>query len=178
MGVVAPNTLEREFNPDRIEQKWVTDVTEFSVNGQKLFLSPVMDLFNKEIIAYEFDTAPSFSLVRSMLEKAWTKRRSHLPIILHPDQGWQYQMASFRRLLQQQNVIQSMSRNENCLDYAVMESFFAILKIELFYPGQFESFEHLQAEISNDIDYYKEDRISVQLKGLRPIQHKIQQYLT
>lgn len=176
VGVVAPNILERRFNPDGIEQKWVTDVTEFRVNGKKLFLSPVMDLYNREIIAYQFDSAPSFTMVRSMLEKAWRKRRLHQPITLHSDQGWQYQMAAFRRELQQQNVVQSMSRKGNCLDNAVMESFFAILKTELFHSRQFSSVEHLRTEISEYIDYYNKERISKRLSGLSPVQYRTQHH--
>ena len=130
VGEIAPNVLERRFKADEPEQKWVTDVTEFKVNGEKLYLSPVMDLYNREIVAFQLDVQPSFKMVRAMLDKAWARRRSRRPLVLHSDQGWQYQMSAFRRQLDEQQITQSMSRKGNCLDNAAMESFFAVLKSE------------------------------------------------
>ena len=128
VGEIAPNVLERRFKADEPEQKWVTDVTEFKVNGEKLYLSPVMDLYNREIVAFQLDVQPSFKMVRAMLDKAWARRRSRRPLVLHSDQGWQYQMSAFRRQLDEQQITQSMSRKGNCLDNAAMESFFALLQ--------------------------------------------------
>ncbi len=107
VGRVAPNLLERKFNAAKPNVKWVTDVTEFNVNGQKLYLSPVMDLFNGEIVAYETHTRPQFSLVGSMLKKALKRLSPTDKPMLHSDQGWQYQQPTYRRMLAEKDVTQS-----------------------------------------------------------------------
>lgn len=173
-GQVAPNLLERRFQADRPQQKWVTDVTEFNVNGQKLYLSPVMDLHNREIIAYQTDRRPSFEMVSTMLAKAVAKWESGTPLVLHSDQGWQYQMRAFRRQLDERGITQSMSRKGNCLDNAAMESFFATLKSELFYLKRFISLEQLEHELAQYIHYYNHERIMLKLKGLSPVQYRTQ----
>ena len=116
VGQTAPNLLARRFKADRPEQKWVTDVTEFNVNGQKLYLSTVMDLHNREIIAYQTDCRPSFEMVSTMLSKAVAAKQTDERLILHSDQGWHYQMRAFRRQLDERGISQSMSRKGNCLD--------------------------------------------------------------
>ncbi|RMH87319.1 IS3 family transposase [Lysobacter pythonis] len=174
VGGVAPNLLERDFKADEPEQKWVTDVTEFKVNGEKLYLSPVMDLYNREIVAFQLDAQPSFKMVRAMLDKAWAKRRTRRPLVLHSDQGWQYQMSAFQRQLDQHQVTPSMSRKGNCLDNAAMESFFATLKSELFYLKKFADVEQLRKEVADYIHYYNHDRIMLKLKGLSPVQYRTQ----
>ncbi|ETF03595.1 transposase IS3, partial [Advenella kashmirensis W13003] len=128
----VPNLLARHFQADRPNQKWVTDVTELNVRGEKLYLSPVMDLFNGEIVSYAMHRRPKFSLVSIMLKKAMSKLRSTEAPMLHSDQGWQYQMSAYRRQLADRQLIQSMSRKGNCLDNAAMESFFGTLKSEFF----------------------------------------------
>jgi putative transposase len=121
-GRVAPDLLKRQFTAQSANQKWVTDVTEFNVAGDKLYLSPVMDLYNGEIIAFETATRPIFKLVGNMLAKALDSLGNTEKPILHSDQGWQYQMPAYRRLLQRRDIVQSMSRKGNCLDNAAMES--------------------------------------------------------
>lgn len=172
VGLIAPNLLQRQFEAERPGQKWVTDVTEFKVKGEKLYLSPVMDLHNREIIAYETDRRPSFNMVSTMLAKASAKREAGEPLILHSDQGWQYQMRAFRRQLDEQGISQSMSRKGNCLDNAAMESFFATLKTELFYLKRFTSLDQLEHELAQYIHYYNNERIMLRLKGLSPVQYR------
>lgn len=174
VGRVAPNLLKREFNAHKPNQKWVTDVTEFNVDGQKLYLSPVMDLYNGEIVAWHTDRRPSFELVSGMLKKAFTRLGDNDRPLLHSDQGWQYQMPAYRRLLGQRAMTQSMSRRGNCLDNAAMESFFGTLKSECFRLHRFESIEQLQAELGRYIHYYNHDRIKLKLKGLSPVQYRTQ----
>ncbi|MFZ6644048.1 transposase, partial [Undibacterium sp. TC4M20W] len=101
----------------------VTDVTEFNVAGEKLYLSPVMDLYNREIIAFETARRPVYELVGKMLKNALVKLKAHQKPVLHSDQGWQYRMLAYQRALQQKQVVQSMSRKGNCIDNAAMESF-------------------------------------------------------
>ncbi|ONY04250.1 transposase, partial [Burkholderia cenocepacia] len=148
VGRVAPNLLRRQFDAERPNQKWVTDVTEFNVEGQKLYLSPVMDLYNGEIVAYQMDERPSFELVSCMLKKALAKLDDEGRPLLHSDQGWQYQMPAYRRLLKQHALTQSMSRRGNCLDNAAMESFFGTLKSECYRLTRFASVEQLRDALS------------------------------
>ena len=173
-GPLVPDHLKRAFTAERMHQHWVTDVTEFNVGGEKLFLSPIMDLYNREIIAYETSTQPSFPLVGHMLRKTLRHRVDPVPLLLHSDQGWQYQMVAFRRLLAKHGVTQSMSRKGNCLDNAAMESFFAILKSEMFHGVRFANLDDLAKEIARYIDYYNHDRIKLKLDDLSPVQYRIQ----
>lgn len=173
-GRVAPDLLQRRFSAERMNQKWTTDVTEFNVAGEKLFLSPVMDLHNGEIIAYETARRPIFKLVKDMLDKALTTLDDKDRPILHSDQGWQYQMPAWSRMLESRNIAQSMSRKGNCFDNAAMESFFARLKSELFHPNHFESIESLRDGVEDYIHYYNNDRIRLKLKGLSPVQYRTQ----
>jgi len=173
-----PNLLARQFHATRPNQKWVTDVTEFNVRGNKLFLSPVMDLYNGEIIAYEMHERPLFSLVSNMLKKAFATLKSEEALLLHSDQGWQYQMTLYRSHLNKWGITQSMSRKGNCLDNAAMESFFATLKTELFYLENFTNIEQLKSGIQKYIHYYNNHRIKLNLKGLGPVQYRKQTFKT
>lgn len=168
------NVLDRQFRADQPNQKWVTDVTEFNVRGDKLYLSPVMDLYNGEIVAYETQRRPDFSLVSNMLKKALGKLNSEQAPLLHSDQGWQYQMPAYRRQLEAGGLTQSMSRKGNCLDNAAMESFFGTLKSEYFYLNKFDSIELLEDGLRQYIHYYNHERIKTKLKGLSPVQYRTQ----
>jgi len=171
----APNLLNRQFDAARPNEKWVTDVTEFNVRGEKLYLSPVMDLYNGEIIAYEIQKRPLFSLVANMLKKALRKLKGQNDKpLLHSDQGWQYQMPAYRKKLADKGLTQSMSRKGNCLDNATMESFFGTLKSEFFYLNKFANVDQLQAGLHQYIRYYNHHRIKLKLKGLSPVQYRIQ----
>jgi putative transposase len=174
VGRIAPNILQRQFDAQRPNQKWVTDVTEFNVGGQKLYLSPVMDLYNGEIVAYQTARRPVFEMVTNMLKKAFARLALNDKPILHSDQGWQYQMPGYRYLLNQRAINQSMSRKGNCLDNAAMESFFGTLKSEFFYLNKFSSVDDLQAGLERYIHYYNHDRIKLKLKGLSPVQYRTQ----
>lgn len=177
-GRASPNRLKRRFEAERPNQKWVTDVTEFSVAGEKLYLSPVMDLYNGEIIAYEAAKRPTFDLVTSMLEKALCRLKPSDKLLIHSDQGWQYQMLQYRQTLRDKCVRQSMSRKGNCLDNAAMESFFAVLKSEFYYLNKFTSVEQLKQGLAAYIHYYNHDRIKMKLGGLSPVQYRAQSAYT
>jgi transposase InsO family protein len=177
IGRAAPDVLQRQFKAPLPQQKWVTDVTEFNVNGEKLYLSPVMDLYNGEIISYQTARRPTFDLVSKMLKKAFNKLTSQARPVLHSDQGWQYQMPAYKRLLQAHAVTQSMSRKGNCLDNAAMESFFGTLKTEFFYLSKFTCLDQLQKGLARYIHYYNHHRIKLKLKGLSPVQYRTQPLL-
>lgn len=173
-GLASPNLLKREFKAQAPNQKWATDVTEFNVKGQKLFLSPVMDLYNGEILAYQTNRRPEFNMVSRMLEQAFGRLNQGDKPILHSDQGWQYRQPTYRHMLAEKNIEQSMSRKGNCLDNAAMESFFGTLKSEFFYLESFESVEQLASGLENYIAYYNQERISLRLNGLSPVQFRTQ----
>ncbi len=129
VGNVAQNILEREFTAKQPNQKWVTDVTEFKVNDQKVYLSPMIDLFNQEVVSYEVSTSVALPLVTNMLKAATAKLLKHEKPLIHSDQGWQYQNKQYQQHLKKHGLPQSMSRKGNCLDNAVAESLFGILKL-------------------------------------------------
>lgn len=174
IGQVADNVLQRQFKADKPNQKWVTDVTEFNIRGEKLYLSPIMDLFNGEIIAFETQRRPAYGLVREMLQEAISKLKREDKPIIHSDQGWHYQMRHYQKQLAENGLTQSMSRKGNCLDNASMESFFGILKSECFYGEKFNSVEELEKTVKEYIHYYNHERIKVKLKGLSPVQYRTQ----
>lgn len=175
-GKIAPNHLNRVFRAEKPNQKWATDVTEFNVSGKKLYLSPVIDLYNQEIVSYDLSESPNFNSVMKMLRKALKKVRRTQSLLLHSDQGWQYQMKQYQHVLQEKGIIQSMSRKGNCLDNAVIENFFGILKSELFYLKKYDSIFQLKKEINDYIKYYNNDRIKLNLKGMSPIEYRAHHY--
>ena len=174
VGQAAPNELNRQFEAAAPNEKWVTDVTEFKVAGEKLYLSPVLDLYNGEIVAYEINRRPPFELVTSMLTKAFSRLGPADKPMLHSDQGWHYRMTAYRQMLQERGMVQSMSRKGNCHDNAAMESFFGVLKSEFFYLNKFASVDQLEAGIADYIHYYNHDRIKLKLGGLSPVQFRTQ----
>ncbi len=166
VGKVAPNVLKRDFKASKPNEKWVTDVTEVHLFGEKLYLSPILDLFNGEIISYNIEKRPTFLLVERMLDKALKCLDKEDTPILHSDQGWHYQMDRYQYILRENNITQSMSRKGNCLDNAVIENFFGLLKSELLYLKDFESMEHFREELENYIYYYNNKRIKAKLKRI------------
>ena len=176
MGKIAPNILNRDFKADRPYQKWATDVTEFKVKGRKLYLSPIIDLFNQEIISYEITDKPIFKGVMDMLKKSLPLVKGDEQLVLHSDQGWQYQMQKYQQSLRENGISQSMSRKGNCLDNAVMENFFGTIKSELFYMNEYESTEKLKNDIKDYISYYNEKRIKLNLNGMSPTEYRAHYY--
>lgn len=174
VGKIAQNLLERNFEADKPNQKWVTDVTEFSLFGQKLYLSPILDLCSRDIVSYTIYDRPVLSMVTEMVDKAFETIPDGTSLILHSDQGWHYQHKQYQRLLREKGIQQSMSRKGNCLDNAVIENFFGLLKSELLYLQKFESMEHFKAELIDYLDYYNNRRIKAKLKGLPPAIHRQQ----
>ena len=176
VGKKAENLIQRQFEGSKTMEKCYTDVTEFAIpaSTQKLYLSPVLDGFNSEIIAYNLSTSPNLEQVKTMLEQAFTEKR-YENTILHSDQGWQYQHDSYHQFLEGKGIQASMSRKGNSPDNGMMESFFGILKSEMFYGYEklFESLNQLEQAIVDYIDYYNNKRIKVKLKGLSPVQYRL-----
>ena len=179
VGKKAENLIQRQFEGSKTMEKCYTDVTEFAIpaSTQKLYLSPVLDGFNSEIIAYNLSTSPNLEQVKTMLEQAFTEKH-YENTILHSDQGWQYQHDSYHRFLESKGIQASMSRKGNSTDNGMMESFFGILKSEMFYGYEksFESLNQLEQAIVDYIDYYNNKRIKVKLKGLSPVQYRTKSF--
>ena len=173
-GTAAPNLLNREFDATAPNQKWVTDVTEFSVGERKLYLSPVMDLFDRQIISYSIGLSPNLKLTNSSLRNALTTLDSGQKPLVHSDQGFQYRHTSWRTLLEGAGAVQSMSRKGNCYDNAVIENFFGHLKEELFHHVRFLNTDALATALHEYIRWYNTERISTKLKGLSPVQYRAQ----
>ena len=171
-GKIAPNLLNRNFHSNKPLYKLVTDVTEFSLFGQKRYLSPVLDLFNGEIVCYTLYERPVLDMVIEMERELVRHKGIAEGAILHSDQGWQYQHKSYQQILTDNGIRQSMSRKGNCLDNSVMENFFGLLKSELLYLRDFKSIEEFEKELHQYISYYNKVRIKSRLCGKSPIQYR------
>ena len=177
VGKIADNELNREFHAEKPNQKWVTDVTQFRLFGQKLYFSPILDLYSGDIVTYTISDSPNLEMVTTMLEQAFLNLPDNIGLMLHSDQGWHYQHKQYRRMLAKKGIKQSMSRKGNCYDNSVMENFFGHLKSELLYLQEFESVDHFKQELIEYIDYYNNKRIKARLKGLPPALHRQQALL-
>ena len=179
IGKKADNLIQRQFEASKPMEKCYTDVTEFAIpaSTQKLYLSPVLDGFNSEIVAYNLSTSPNLEQVKSMLDQAFSEDH-YTNTILHSDQGWQYQHQYYHHFLEDKGIQPSMSRKGNSPDNGMMESFFGILKSEMFYGYEktFHSLEQLEQAIVDYIDYYNNKRIKVKLKGLSPVQYRTKSF--
>ena len=172
VGKTAPNIIERNFATNAPNRKWATDVTQINIGSAKLYLSPILDMYNGEIISYNISTSPNLEQIYDMLDKAFAKFDCLDGLILHSDQGWQYQHYGYRKRLEDNNIIQSMSRKGNCLDNSMMENFFGIMKSELLYVEKFDSPQAFIKALVEYIEYYNNKRIKSRLKGKSPVQYR------
>lgn len=170
-GKTAPNILNRQFSVSAPDKVWATDVTEFQTDEGKLYLSPIKDLCTGEIISYDISPSPSVAMVMKMLDAALQNHPDCKGLMLHSDQGFQYQHAAFVNRLKREGIIQSMSRKGNCLDNSKMETFFSTLKKEMYYghEKEFRTREQLKAAIDEYIEYYNTERIQMKLGYLPPL---------
>ncbi|MCY3076804.1 IS3 family transposase [Aerococcus mictus] len=175
IGKVADNLVKRQFKASKPNELWLTDVTEFRIKGQekKLYLSPILDLYNSEIISYTLSNHPTTELTNTMLEKALEENKDIKDLIIHSDQGFHYQHSTWTKKLEKMNIRQSMSRKGNCLDNSPMENFFAILKQEMYYGVEFKNYDELISEIKKYIKWYNEDRIKTKLNGMSPVMYRL-----
>ena len=167
---VAANIINRDFSTKRPLQKWTTDVSQFNLSWGKCYLSPILDMNTNEIISYNLSLSPNLEQIKDMLAKAFQRFPSVQGLIMHSDQGWQYQHEFYRNELANHGVIQSMSRKGNCYDNCIMETFFGRLKNEMFYgfEKEYPSFEAFQNTIAEYIDYYNNRRIQAKTKWMPP----------
>ena len=170
VGKVADNIINRDFSTEKPLQKWTTDVSQFNLPWGKCYISPILDMNTNEIISYNLSTSPNMEQIRDMLNKAFERFPSVQGLVMHSDQGWQYQHAFYRGELQKHGIIQSMSRKGNCYDNCMMETFFGRLKNEMFYGFEknYHSFEAFSKAIAEYIDYYNNSRIQAKTNGCLP----------
>ena len=176
VGKIADNELNRAFNVNQMNEVYVSDVTEFKVDNSdvKVYLSPIMDLYNSEIVSFSISTSPTVRFVCISLEKAIEKLPIEHNLMIHTDQGFQYQHGNWTQLLEQNNIKQSMSRRGNCLDNSPMENFFSLLKQEIYYGVKYQSVQELIQALEEYIDWYNNRRIKEKLNGLSPVQYRKQ----
>ena len=172
VGKVAENILNRDFTASKPFEKLTTDVTQFKVCNDKVYLSPVMDLYNREIVAYSISLSLNFEQIREMLQGLTEKLPEGATPIFHSDQGWQYQHTEYQSYLKEHNITQSMSRKGNCMDNGAMENFFGRLKVEMFYGEKFETVDEFVHRLREYIDYWNNERISLKLKGMSPVGYR------
>ena len=177
VGKKADNLIKRQFEGSKPCEKCYTDVTEFALPEGKLYLSPVLDGYNSEIIDFTLSRSPNLKQVQTMLDKAFPAD-SYSGTILHSDQGWQYQHQSYHDFLESKGILPSMSRKGNSPDNGMMESFFGILKSEMFYglETSYQSLDELEEAIIDYIYYYNNKRIKAKLKGLSPVQYRTKSF--
>ena len=170
VGEIAGNIINRDFSTIGPLQKWTTDVSQFNLPWGKCYISPILDMNTNEIISYDLSRSPNMDQIQKMLDSAFRRFPHTNGLIMHSDQGWQYQHALYRQTLKRHGIIQSMSRKGNCYDNCIMETFFGRLKNEMFYghEKEFTSFEHFQQAIAEYINYYNNRRIQKKTKWMPP----------
>ncbi|MGY3777053.1 IS3 family transposase [Helcococcus sueciensis] len=175
IGKVATNVVNRQFESSKPNMLWLTDITEFRIKGQekKLYLSPILDLYNSEIISYTLSNYPTIKLTNTMLKKALAENKDIKDLTIHSDQGFHYQHSTWTKKLEKMNIKQSMSRKGNCLDNSPMENFFGILKQEMYYGEDFKNYDELKMKIEKYIKWYNEDRIKTKLNGMSPVMYRL-----
>lgn len=164
----------RDFSTTKSNEKWATDVSEFKAPGGKLYLSPIMDMHDGSIIAYDISIRPDFSQTKRMIDKAFEDNPHLEGLIFHSDQGWQYQMKQYQQWLKDKGILQSFSRKGNCMDNSLIENFFGIMKNEMYYGYEYKSLEELRKAMEEYITYYNNERINIKRKGLSPLQFRQQ----
>ena len=179
IGKIADNHIKRDFEATAPNQKWFTDVTEFNLRGEKLYLSPILDAYGRYIVSYDISHSANLEQINHMLNLAFKENENYENLIFHSDQGWQYQHYSYQKKLKEKKITQSMSRKGNSLDNGLMECFFGLLKSEMFYDQEekYKTLEELKEAIEDYIYYYNNKRIKEKLKGLTPASYRSQSLL-
>lgn len=171
--VVSDNHLNRDFQASKPNEKWVTDITYLIFNGQRLYLSVIMDLYNNEIVAYQLGRRNDLKLVIDTFKKA-RKKRNVKGVLIHSDQGFQYTSRQYNQLLKKYQMKASMSRKGNCWDNACIENFFSHFKSECFNLYIFRKAEEVKLAVQKYIRFYNHQRFQGKLNNLSPYQFRTQ----
>ena len=170
VGHIAENIINRDFKATKPNEKWTTDVSQFNCPFGKCYLSPIIDMGMGDVVAWDLSLSPNLEQTKRMLNVAFKKYPNLENLIFHSDMGWQYQHGYYRQRLKEKGIIQSMSRKGNCLDNSVMESFFGVMKNEMFYGHEkdFKTFEQFKHAVAKYMDYYNNYRIKIKTKWMPP----------
>jgi putative transposase len=168
---VHPNFLARKFLAVKPQEKWVTDITVLVENGQRYYLSAILDLFNREILGYKIGRNMDLSLVMESVKEAIGDKDVR-GLMIHSDQGGHYTSNAYCMFLKKKGIIQSMSGRGNCLDNAVMENFFGHLKSELIYNKNFRLSDSLVEGVCEYIRFYNNERIQEKLNKMAPVEYR------
>lgn len=170
--VTAENILNRDFTAKNLHEKWVTDVTEFKYgSGEKLYLSAILDLKDREIVSFACGRSNNNQLVFDTFDLAASKYPEAHPLF-HSDRGFQYTGKAFKAKLDEAGMTQSMSRVGRCLDNGPMEGFWGILKCEMYYLRSFEDYDSLTTAIESYIRFYNYERRQRKLNRLAPMSYR------
>jgi len=167
------NLLDRDFNADRPNQKWVTDISYIKTEQGTLYLSVIRDLYDNSIVAYKTGTEQNVNLVLSTIRDAKRKENVTAELQLHSDQGFQYTSQAYFNLTQSYGITPSMSRRGNPYDNAMAENFFSILKTECIYRAKLRTYEEASLIIGQYIHFYNNERIQLKTK-LTPLEKRNQ----
>ena len=173
---ISNNKQIRNFNPTHSNEIWTTDVSEFKYPGGKLYLSPIFDMYDQSIIAYDISTNPDFNQTKRMVDIAFKQYPNLEGLIFHSDQGWQYQHKTYQKWLKDKGIKQSFSRKGNCMDNSPMENFFGIMKNEMYYGYTYNTKEELLTAMKEYITYYNNERINIKRKGLSPLAYRLESF--
>jgi len=172
--ITAENILNRDFSAATLNEKWLTDVTEFKLtNGTKAYLSAIIDLYDNSIVSYVLGHSNNNKLVFDTFDLAIERNPSASPL-LHSDRGYQYTSKAFKLKLDKVSATQSMSRVGRCIDNGPIEGFWGIIKSEMYYLKKFDNFDELKLAIDNYIEFYNNKRLQKKLKGLTPMEYREQ----
>ncbi|SFX24718.1 Transposase InsO and inactivated derivatives [Ruminococcus sp. XPD3002] len=172
--ITAENNLNRDFHADKPNEKWLTDVTEFKYyvgsSVKKLYLSAILDLYDRRIVAYKIEDSNNNHLVFSTFDEAIRQNPDAHPIF-HSDRGFQYTNKIFHQKLVDAGMIQSMSRVGRCIDNGPMEGWWGILKSEMYYLRKFTDKDELLSAIEEYITYYNTRRYQIKLNCMTPMEY-------
>lgn len=172
--ITAENILDRDFSAATLNEKWLTDVTEFKLsNGTKAYLSAIIDLYDNSIVSYVLGNSNNNKLVFDTFDLAIESNPSAKPLF-HSDRGYQYTSKIFKLKLDNVSATQSMSRVGRCIDNGPIEGFWGIIKSEMYYLKKFNNFDELKLAIDDYIEFYNKKRLQRKLKGLSPIEYRTQ----
>jgi len=170
---IYENKLNRDFNADKPNKKWVTDISYIHTSQGVLYLSAIRDLYDNSIVAYKTGTEQTVNLVLSTIKAAKEKEVVTTELQLHSDQGFQYTSRGYFNLLQEYGIDASMSRRGNCYDNAMIENFFGILKTECINRQKIKSFDEARFLIDEYMYFYNHERIQLKTK-LTPLEKRCQ----
>lgn len=171
--VTAENILNRDFTANTVNEKWCADVTEmkYGSEGEKAYLSAILDLKGRDIVSFAIGKSNNNQLVFETFDLAIRKYPDAHPLF-HSDRGFQYTSKIFKAKLDKQGMQQSMSRVGRCIDNGPMEGFWGILKCEMYYLNQFETYDELVTAVEQFIHYYNHQRRQHKLNCLPPATYR------